>query len=153
MKKETKKQLFAVIILLVFGMSSIFVAFVSFIPRTEQPEIQYSIDYPLSDQEEAYFLQNNIVVAKYFYSEDCLNCDSAEAMLDNTINYFNGRFFVEKIDADVFQNETQRLEITEFPTIYLKGNTIDIITEDITQNDLITRICILFFAYVEECQI
>ncbi len=153
MKRETKTRMFAIFILLVFGMSSIAFAFISVIPRQEQQEIQYSIDYPLSDQEEAYFLQNNVVVAKYFYSEDCLGCASTEAMIDQTIEYFNGRFFVEKIDADIFQNETERLEIIDVPTIYLKGNTIDIITEDITQNDLITKICVLFFAYVEECQI
>jgi len=153
MKKETKTRIFAIFILLVFGMSSIAFAFISVLPKQEQQEIQYSIDYPLSDQEEAYFLQNNVVVAKYFYSEDCLSCASTEAMIDNIIEYFNGRFFVEKINMDNFQNETQRLDITTAPTIYLKGNTIDVITEDITQNELTTKICVLFFAYVEECAI
>lgn len=155
MKKETKKQLFAIVVLLLFMGSSIAYAVISIVPKEEtgQKKIGYVVNQPLTENEEAYYLQQNIVVMKYFYSEDCVGCKSTESIIDQATQYFNGKLLVEKIDMNKYANETSDLSITKAPTIYLKGNSIDVITEDITYNQLITKICVLFFNYVNECSI
>ncbi len=152
MKKNTKKQLFAVFVLLVFAGSGIAYALLSVIP-TQERQMQYVVYQPLQDSEEAYFLQRNIVVAKYFYSEGCLRCQSTEAIVDGALEFFDGNFFVEKINIDEYPDEAERLDITQAPTIYLKGYSIDVITENITLSDLTTKICVLFFSYVDKCSI
>jgi thiol-disulfide isomerase/thioredoxin len=152
MKRETKKQAFAFFVLFMFVGSSLAFALLSSVD-IEDTNVQYFISGPLENQEEAYYLQRNIVVMKYFFSDECLTCEDSLAVITAAAEHFNGRLLVELINIEEYPEEAELLEIEDVPTIYLKGNSVKTITDPITANELITETCFLFFAFVQECSI
>lgn len=154
MNKETKKQLFSVFVLVTFLGSSIAFAVLSSSGQTaNKTESPYVVDHPLTNQEEVPYLQQGAVLMKYFYTEDCITCNDTSQMVLSVADYFKGKLVVEFVDKNKYVNESQELNITKIPTMYLKGKSIDIITEDIQPNALVSRICYLFFNIVPECNI
>lgn len=151
MKKETKRQLIAIFILLMFAGSSIAFAFISVIPGQEQPEeVQLIFNRPLENAEEAPYLQQNYVIVKYFWSDDCADCDLAEAALMETKAELKDKIVIEKIKLEDWPEHAETLDIESAPTFYLKGRTI-VTTRTTDQDDLIRAICPLYFYYIDEC--
>lgn len=150
MKRETKKQIIAVFILLMFVGSSIAFAFISVTAEEKPQEVQTLFDRPLENAEEAPYLQQNYVVVRYFWSDFCEDCGIAEQALNDAKAELNGRLVIEKIKMDDWANYTEELGITSAPTFYLKGSTI-VTTKVTDRDDLVRAICPLYFYAIEQC--
>lgn len=145
-----RNQLFALIILFIFLGSSAAFALLNVIP-IQQPKQQLVFDQPLSNADEAKFLQQNKVVMKYFWSDNCTDCPATEATVKQLFQDFGGALVVESIDVDRWPEAATELDVTTVPTIYLKGYTIERITTDITYDGTYRTICGLFFNQIEAC--
>ena len=90
MRKEQKNKLIAGFIVVMFVGSGVAFAIISaFFPGGE-PQSTFIINEPLTNQEEAYYLQRNIVVMRYYYSQDCIDCYQVEPIVDSLAEAFNG---------------------------------------------------------------
>ena len=151
MKKMNKW--FTVFILVMFVGSAFAFAFMYTPDVSSQQQYENVIYRPLTNYEDAYFLQKNIVIIKYFYSDDCPDCGYFESQVADLLEFFGTQIFVQAIDADAYANETQSLGIESIPTLYLKGNSIDKVSEKIPTDDMITKVCLLYFSYVPQCNV
>lgn len=141
----------AIFILLMFAGSTMAFAFMSVIPGQEEPEeVQLIYERPLENAEEAPFLQQNYVIVKYFWSDDCPDCDLAEAALLGTKAELNDKIVIEKIKLEDWPEHAEALGIESTPTLYLKGRTI-VKTQTTDQDELMRAICPLYFYYIDEC--
>lgn len=151
MKRETKRQLLALFILMMFAGSSIAFAFISVIPGGEEKEeVQLVYDRPLENSEEAPFLQQNYVIVKYFWSDDCTDCDTAESILLTTKAELKDMLVIEKIKMEDWPDHARSLNVEEVPAFYLKGKSI-VTIQTLDQDELIKAICPLYFYYIDEC--
>jgi len=151
MKKQDKNKLIALFIVVMFVGSGIAFAVISaFLPSGQSQEMQYIVNGPLENSEEAYFLQRNVVVLRYYYSQDCIDCAEVEGIANYIGEFFQGWVLVEKIDVDEYPEQSEGYEV---PTIYLKGKTTKTITEDFDVNEIYLDICTMFFAPVQQCSI
>ncbi len=145
MKKEKQRQAFAIFVLLMFLGSSIAFAVLSLVPIKEEVQLLY--ERPLSEQEEAALLQKNIVIAQFFYNDDCKECESVDFILQDLVEEFQGLFVEERINV----YDYPQFDIVSFPTIVLKGKTLDMIEENVTQEELKERICNLYSQLPTAC--
>lgn len=145
MNKERKKQVFAIFVLLMFLGSSIAFAFLSLIPIRE--EIQLIYENPLSEQEEAKILNKGIVIAQFFYNDDCIECQDTDFIVQDLVTKFNGLLVEERINV----YDYPQFDIVSFPTLILKGKTLDMIEGNATAVELKERICALYTALPEIC--
>lgn len=150
-KRETKKQLFAIFVLLMFVGSSIAFAVSTVLGRQPAQEQPTPVsDKPFSDSESAKLNESNIVVVDFYYSG---NADSAAA--DSTITglaqELAGYIAVDRIDAEKYKQLAQQNGITETPSFILKGTTIDTVPGAISKQDLKSRICQLYAQPVAAC--
>lgn len=117
-------------------------------PSQEQQSLIF--DTPLAPSEASKFIENNIVVVDFYYSN---NADSAIA--DSTItglaNDFSGYLAVDKIDASKYASIADANGITQFPSFVLKGTTLDTVSGTISKQDLKSRICQLYAQPVAAC--
>ncbi len=150
--KISKNQIFALFVLIIFVGSSAAFALMNVIEVTPQRQ-QLVFDGPLSNADEATFLQQNKVVAKYFWSENCTACPDANDTVDSLFNDFGGGLVIEKVDIGQWSDVAEMFEVTEVPVLYLKGSTIDRIDGSIDYNDAYEKICWLFFEPVEQCDL
>jgi thiol-disulfide isomerase/thioredoxin len=150
MNSDSKKQLMALFIVSMFVISGVAFAVISAIAPEQSPEQKYVVNTPLSNSEEAYYLQRNIVVVRYYYSPDCVDCQSVEPMVDSIASHFASQVLVETIDVDQYANETEGFTP---PTIYLKGKSTKEITSNFSVNSIFLDICEMFFNTVNACSI
>ena len=150
MKKEAKKQLFALIVLFLFVGSGLSFAFISAFTPEEKEDTPLMYDRLLSNQEEAEFLQKNMVVIRFFLKDDCPDCEEMNIVVNEVFQELRGRMIIEKLDMDYYWEEAERLEIDNAPHLYLKGNTIEEISGVITTDELITKLCELYFEPIED---
>ena len=144
---------FTVFILLMFVGSAFAFAFMYAPSSTPQKTHENVIYYPLSNYEDAYFLQKNTVIIKYFYSQDCEDCEYFERQIADLLDFFGSYIFVQAIDVEAYANETETLGIEKVPTVYLKGNSIETVTDKISNDEMITKVCLLYFSYVPQCNV
>jgi thioredoxin 1 len=150
MPRLTKQQIFALFVLFIFVGSSAAFALLNVIPITK-PKPQLVFDRPLSNAEEAPFLQQNKVIMKFFYSPECPACATMEPVVDQLVAEFAGSLIVEKINIEEWPDETAAFEITAVPTFYLKGWTVDRVVGEANIDELFSRICELFFEPIDIC--
>ncbi len=152
MKRETKKQLFAVFVLLIFMGSSLAYA-VSIVfqraPTQEQQSTMVS-DKPFADSEVSKYLENNMVVVDFYYST---NADStiADSMITSLASDLSGYLAVDKIDAVKYKSIADANDITQFPSFVLKGTTLDTVSGAISKQELKGRICQLYAEPIAAC--
>jgi len=147
-----KHQIFVFFVLIMlFGAWFVATAVMSVVD-VGKPQQQLVFDGPLSNQDEATFLMQNKVVAKYFWSVNCTACAESNETINALFQDFGGSLVVENIDADQWADVAEALDVKELPTLYLKGMTIDVIAGNITYDDAYGRICNVFFEPIEQCQ-
>lgn len=152
MKRETKQQLFAVFVLLMFMGSSVAYALSVVLGRQPAPEQDSLIyDKPLTDSETSKFLDNNIVVADFYYSQNCADCAAADSTITSLAQDLAGYLAVDRIDAEKYASIAEANEITQFPSFVLKGITIDTVSGAISKQDLKSRICRLYMEPISAC--
>jgi thiol-disulfide isomerase/thioredoxin len=145
-----RQQIFVLFVLaMLFGAWFVASALTSSF-QTQQPKQQLVFDTPLSNSDEAVFLQQNKVVAKYFWSANCTICPDAETAVDNLFQEFGGNLVIEKIDVDKWPDVAQEFDVVTVPALELKGNTIKRV-ENISSNNTFNEICDLFFQPVDQC--
>lgn len=147
MDRDSKKQLIAIFIVVMFVGSGIAFAVISALVPADQT-VAFATDKPLSNYEEAYYLQQNMVVMRYYYSQDCIDCAAVDPIVETLMSHFEGNIYLERIDVVQYANETEGFTP---PTIYLKGKTMKEITENFDVNSMFLDICELFFSPVEKC--
>lgn len=151
MKRDTKKQLFAIFVLLIFMGSSIAYAVSVVLGRAPAPEKASLIyDKPLSDSETAKFLESNIVVADLYYSDNAESA-AADSLITGLAQDLSGYLAVDKIDSAKYKSLAQQNDITQFPSFVLKGVTLDTVSGAITKQDLKSRICQLYAEPITAC--
>jgi thiol-disulfide isomerase/thioredoxin len=150
MNREKKKQVIALFILFMFVGSSAAFAIMSVVEGEKKEEAQTVFDRPLENSEEAPFLQQNYVIVKYFWSDDCFDCDLADEALAAAKAELGNRLIVERIKMEDWANYTMELGIDSAPTFYLKGQTV-ITTKTTDSDELVRAICPLYFYNIEEC--
>ncbi len=152
MKRETKKQLFAIFVLLMFAGSSIAFA-VSVVLGRQQPQSEIMIsDKPFADSETARLLENNIVVADFYYSQDCADCAAADSAITGLAQDLSGYLAIDRIDVEKYKPLAEANEITQFPSFVLKGTTIDTVSGAISKQELKDRICRLYAEPISACE-
>lgn len=151
MRKETKKQVFALFVLFTFLGSGIAFALLSaFIPEQEE-KTPLMYDRMLSNSEEAEFLQKNMIVIRFFWTEDCSGCEEVNNIVNQVFQDLGGKMIVEKINIDDYAEEAEMLDIDSAPYLYLKGNTIERISGNTTIDELTKKLCDLYFEQIDEC--
>ena len=149
MKKDQKKQLIALFILLMFGGSTLAYAAMSILPSENQQK--YIYDEPLADSDEAQFFKQNMIVARVYYDEPS---DTITA-LHTIINDLNQKMIIERINIneypEVYDYMKDRFDTQELPLILLRGNTEIYLNGNQTYDDLRENICSLYFEEIEEC--
>lgn len=149
MKKEKKKQLIALFILLMFGGSTLAYAAMSILPSESSQK--YIFDEPLSTSDEAYFFKQNMVVVRVYYDEPS---DTITA-LHNILNDLNQKMIIERINIDQYPEHYNYVingfETHELPLILLRGNTEIYLNGEQTYDDLLENICSLYFQEIDEC--
>lgn len=151
MNRETKKQVYALLVLFLFLGSSIAYALTYVFPTQQKPKNPYIFDAPLSQQEEAQYIQQNKVIMKFFYQQGCIYCEKMEPILEEIINELGNNLVTEKIDIRQYKETITQYDISGTPTIVLNGKTIDRIEGEATKEDLTSRICSLYFDPVDVC--
>jgi len=151
MRKETKQQLFAVFVLLMFMGSSVAYALSVVLGRQPAPE-QTSLIYdkPLTDSETSKLLDSNIVVADFYYS-DGADSAAADSLITGLAGDLSGYLAVDKIDAVKYASIADANGITQLPSFVLKGATIDTVSGTISKQDLKSRICRLYAQPISAC--
>lgn len=149
MKKEKKKQLIALFILIMFGGSTLAYAAMSILP-SESGQV-YIFDVPLEDSEEAQFFKQNMVVARVYYNEPS---DTITA-LHTIINDLNQKMIIERINIndypELYDYMKDRFVTEELPMILLRGNTEIYLNGNQTYDELRENICSLYFEEIDEC--
>jgi len=144
MRNVTKQRMFALFIMLVFGGSTLAFAVEFALQPEKKPQMPDVVERPLTDSEEAPYLQQNYLVVRYFYSSNCRYCafveDSIKGLRDEA-----GSVLLERVSVDVYPNETESVGVTEVPSIYLKGSSTRLLTGAVTYDELFAAACQLYF--------
>ncbi|MFQ6009637.1 MAG: thioredoxin domain-containing protein [Candidatus Aenigmatarchaeota archaeon] len=150
MKKEAKQKMFVLFVLFMFlGSSAAFALLSAFVP-SQEPRVQLVYEGPLSNAEEAQFFQQNKIILKFFYSDDCEACDDASLLVDDLFQRMKGNMVVERINTFDFPDEASRLGISEVPIFYFRGKTEKKLLGDATYDELLNTACDLFFEPKED---
>ena len=145
---KNKKKLISLFILIIFGGSTIAFAFLQVFGPSggSQPaglsNLKY--DYPLSASDEAGYLQEDILVVRFYYSQDCQKCGTGNIIVEQLFEDLAGRVLLEKIDTDAYSVEK------DVPLIELKGEKADSL-ETMDYALLRERACGLFFSAPSSC--
>lgn len=151
MKRETKKQLFSIFVLLMFMGSSIAFAVSSALGRGQPAQEQSALisDKPFTDSEASRYLENNMVVVDFYYSQTPNG--AADSAVTELAQELSGYIAVDKIDADKYRSLAAENDITEFPSFVLKGTTIDTVSGAVSKQELKERICRLYAQPIAAC--
>jgi len=151
MKRDTKKKIFSIFVLLMFMGSSIAYA-VSVVFQRAPAQGQQSLVYdkPLADSEASKLIENNIVVADFYYSNNA-DSSAADSTITGLAQDLSGYLAVDKIDAAKYKSLADANGITQFPSFVLKGTTIDTVSGAISKQDLKSRICQLYAQPIAAC--
>ena len=152
MKQETKKQVFALFILFMFiGSTAAISLLYAFVPANKETKLLYS--KPLSNSEEAPYLQKNYVIVKYFWNDNCQSCNETYQYLWNAFQMLKGKFVIESINTDVWPDSAKQLGIENVPSLYIKGYTIEVLDKNITEDKIVEEVCSLYFKPIDECNL
>lgn len=151
MKKDTKNQIFTMIVLLLFVGSGLAYSISSVFPVQEKPKLENVFYKSLSDSEEAAYIQQNRVVMKYFYSPTCSACQQQEPILEEVMEEFKNNIITEKINIFEYRDAISAFDIRSTPTFILKGNSIEKIEEIMDKDALTKKICGLYLNPIEIC--
>lgn len=149
MSKIYKNKIFVLVVLILFVGSSFAFALVNVFP--EEKKASYVFDTPLSNQDEAVFLQQNKVVMKFFYSPTCPICENMDPVVDELVNEFGGSLIVEKISVVDYADFATQMDVERVPFFHIKGKTVDTYTGEIDKEELFTKICNLYFEEIDVC--
>lgn len=147
MDQRRKRIIFALFIILAFGGSSLAFALDSALNIVTNQAPQKKPDEvigPLSDSEEAPYLQQNYLIVRYFYSSNCPDCAHAEDAITGLRGEV-GPILLEKVPVEQYGNETESLGVTTVPSIYLKGSSTYLFSGAPTYDELFTKACQLYF--------
>ncbi len=158
MNRDEKRQILAIFLLIVFVGSAIAYAFILLptgAPTTPtDTKTQYEYDRPLSEYEEASFVQNGVVVVKYFQSSDCIDCETVSSQLTQLVQALPGKVAVERLDLAEYKPLADSLNVTDAPTLLLIGyGRNDRIDGYMEYNDLFVKVCTLYPYQVNECSL
>lgn len=144
MKNSTKQRLFALFIILVFGGSTLAFAVDFTVAPEKKEQMPDVVEGPLTDSEEAPYLQQNYLVVRYFYSSDCAGC----ALVEDSINGLKeevGQVLLERVSIEQYPNATESVGVTRVPSIYLKGSSTRLLSGPVTYDQLFSESCQLYF--------
>jgi thiol-disulfide isomerase/thioredoxin len=147
MKKETKRQLMVLFVLLTFLASSITYAVLSVV-YTPQEEKRVIYEYPLNEKKEAEFLRKGKVIIQFFWNDECANCSEYIQTLFDVVDKFQGNVILELINTF----EHPYVDVLEIPAIYLKGKSLETYNELLSRDELEEKLCELFFEKPEICE-
>jgi thiol-disulfide isomerase/thioredoxin len=150
MKRDTKKQMFAIFMLVTFVGSTAAIAFMSSF-GTEEEKVQLIVDKPLTNAEEAAYLQKNYVVLKYFYSDECTACDTP--MVEQLVQDLAGKIIIEEIDTMLYPEEATTYSVQSVPYYYFKGSTITKLSGNVTSVELFNAACDIYFEPIDQCSL
>ncbi len=153
MKKETKKQLFAIFVLLTFVGSSLAYA-VSVVlgrPPIQEQAVLIS-DKPFTNSEVESFFAENVVVADFYYAQDCAKCGPVDSAITGLAQELSGYLAVDKIDAEKYKIIADANDIAQYPTLVLKGISIDTVSGEVSKQELKGRICQLYAEPIAACE-
>ena len=151
MKRETKTQIYTLIVLFLFVGSGLAYAVAYVLPLPKPAEGIYVFDVPLSDAQEGYFIEQNKVVMKYFYSPTCLACRDMESIIEEVIEHLKENLITEKINIKEYSEVMSWFDIKTTPSFILKGKTIERYEDMLTKDELLNKICALYFEEIDEC--
>lgn len=151
MKKDTKNQIFTMIVLLLFVGSGLAFSISSVFPVQEKPKLENVFDKSLTDAEEAAYIQQNKVVIKYFYSTTCSACQQQEPILEEVMEELKENVITEKINIFEHKDAISAFDIQSTPTFILKGNSIEKIEDVIDRDTLMKKVCDLYLNPIEIC--
>jgi len=155
MDQRKKRMIFAIFIIFAFSGSSLAFAFDSaFNMATDQAPQKKpdEVNGPLSDSEEAPYLQQNYLIVRYFYSSNCPDCARAEDAIAGLRGEV-GPILLEKVPVEQYGNETESFGVTVIPSVYLKGSSTYLFSGAPTYDELFTKACQLFFEPPSACPI
>ena len=143
-----KKKLISLFILLIFGASTIAFAFLQvFAPGNGDTDVDISTlkyDYPLSNADEAAYLQEDIIVVRFYYSNECEDCSKGNIIVEQIFEDLKDRVLLEKINTDNYSIDKT------VPLIELKGSAADSL--EIMDYALLRQTaCGLFFSEPDTC--
>lgn len=150
MKKETQKQIFTLFVLFMFLGSGLAFALMYAFP-TEQKQTTYIFDRPLTDEEEAVYLQSNVVVMQFFFSPTCPHCQAMEPVVEQLAEEFSGYLIVERINVQQYRQIAESNNIQGVPTFILKGSSIDKVVGEVPKENLKSSVCNLYTEPIEFC--
>ena len=151
MKRERKKQLFALFVLFTFLGSTAAIAVLSAFAPSKEERTRLIYNEPLTNAEEVPFLQKNFVILKYFYSEECVACD--DETVDALVQDLGGKIIIEKIDTLLFPEEATTYSVQEVPFYHFKGRSIRKLSGNVSSEELFETACDLFFEPIDQCMI
>ncbi len=151
MKKKTKTQIFAVLVILIFLGSSIAFALMYVFPQSQ--EVKYYYERPLTEDEEAVFLNSNIVIIEEFFSPTCPHCQAMEPVIAEIMKEFEGNIVLEKIDINKYGVMARELGVTGVPTFIIKGRRIERIVGETSKQEILRTVCELFPEPIDKCSI
>jgi len=151
MKRETKKQMFAIFMLVTFVGSTAAIAFMSSSGTEEKEKVQLIIDTPLANADEATYLQKNYVILKYFYNDECTACDTP--MVEQLVQDLGGTIIIEEIDTTLYPDEAITYSVQSVPYYYFKGSTITKLSGNVTSDELFKAACDIYFDPIDQCSL
>lgn len=156
MRRETKKQVFAVFILLAFLGSTIAYAVSLIVPQQKKQELIF--EKPLLEEEEAKYLSSNFVVLRFYYTSGC--CEEEIKSLEQVLSDLGKMAIIEKIDVNkypeqmaVIGNKTGYNVADGLPALLIRGRSETIMQGVMNENDIFNKACDLYFEPIEVCPI
>jgi len=156
-KRDEKKQYFAMFILIMFLGSTLAYALMSvFVPETEEKKLLF--EGPLLSEDEAVYFRQNMIVLRYYYQPDDETSQNMFPVVKGMIDELGGKIIIEKIDIDeykeVYENVESRIDFDEeksLPTILLRGYTEELLQGEVDSDTLFEKACSLYFEEIDEC--
>jgi hypothetical protein len=147
---DKRKKLMSIFILIVFAGSTLAFAFLSVFSdgNTAQDPIEetkltiFKFDRPLTAAEETPYQKQDIVILKFYYSNDCSNCSDIDLEVEQLWTDSNNRILLEKINTDEYSVNKNT------PSIELKGSRSKILT---SFDNLENEVCNLYFDAPSNC--
>ena len=144
-------------ILVIFAGSTLAFAFLSvFAPGTNTqddnqnniPDIStreltvFEFDAPLTSSEESAYQKQDVVILRFYYSNDCLACGDINIAVTELAQELEQRILLERINTDEYSTGK------EAPLVELKGSSSKTLTEF---DSLKAEVCGLYFSKPEGC--
>lgn len=150
MTDDKRKRWFALFIMVMFVGSSLAFAIQFAAPQPQQPtqqqELPTVVEKPLTDAEEAPYIQRGFIVVRYFYYQGCPDCAQSEAAV-NALREDPGNVLLERIDIDQWPEAAAAVGLgaNSAPAIYLKGASTRLLTGAIAYTDLFNAACPVYY--------